>query len=127
MVKYLYVLLTILFTTYGQLTLKWRLSQLAELPDNIFNKAFFLTKTILTDFYIFSGFLSAYIASLFWMIAIKKLQLNVAYPLMSLSFVLVFLFSTFFWNEKASISQIIGVLFILSGVTLISYSMRSVS
>ena len=126
MVKYLYVLLTIIFTTYGQLVLKWRLSQLA-LPNSLFNKVFFLTKAILTDFYIFSGFLAAYFASMCWMIAIKKLQLNIAYPLMSLSFVLVFIFSIFIWNEKFHFIQIIGLGFILLGIVLIGYSMRVIA
>lgn len=124
MSKYLYVLLTIIFTTYGQLMLKWRLSQSAELPSDLVNKIFFLTKSILTDFYIFSGFFAAYCASLCWMMAIKKLQLNIAYPLMSLSFVLVFIFSILFWNEKATLPQIFGLIFILIGVSLVGYSMK---
>ena len=125
MSKYIYVLLTIIFTSYGQLILKWRLTQFYQLPQNILAKFVFLSKVILTDYYILSGFLAAFIAALCWLSAIKKMQLNIAYPLMSLSFVIVFILSTLLFHEKASMLQIIGLLFILVGVSLIGYPIRS--
>lgn len=125
MTKYIYVLLTILLTSYGQLMIKWRLNQHAELPDNLTTRLTTLTKFIFTDFYILSGFIAAYCASLFWMMAVKKLQLNIAYPLMSLSFVLVFIFSIFIFNERATMVQIAGLFFILLGVSLVGFSMRT--
>jgi len=119
MAKYIYVLLTILFTTYGQLMLKWRLSKLHNIPQNIPAKFLFLSKVIFTDFYVMSGFAAAYIAALCWMSAISKLQLNIAYPFMSLSFVLVFVFSVVLFHEKANMMQIAGLLLILCGVGLL--------
>lgn len=119
MSKYIYVLLTILFTTYGQLMLKWRLSNIHDIPQNILGKFVFLTKVIFTDFYIMSGFAAAYIAALCWMSAISKLQLNIAYPFMSLSFVLVFVFSVLLFHEKTNAVQILGLFLILCGVGLL--------
>ncbi len=125
MVKYLYVLFTILFTTYGQLIIKWRINKQTELPSGLMNRIYSLTKYIFTDFFILSGFIAAYLASLCWMMALKKLQLNVAYPLMSLSFVLVFIMSSLIFNEKATPMQITGLIVIIMGVMLVSISMRT--
>lgn len=113
--NYLYILGTILFTVYGQLILKWRISIYGSLPDLLIDKAIFLLKLFL-DPYIISGFLSAFIASLFWMAAMTKFELSHAYPFMSMSFVLVLLFSGVFFNEPITSFKIIGIILVVLGL-----------
>lgn len=91
---YLYVLGTILFTVYGQLVMKWRISKFGSLPEPFIDKLLFLIKLVFDPF-IFSSLLSAFIASLFWMAAMTKFNISYAYPFMSFSYVLVFIFSIF--------------------------------
>lgn len=123
--KYFCLLMTILLTVYGQLMIKWRILQYGDYQTNLFMRMYGLTKFILTDIYVISGFFSAFCASLFWMMAIKKMQLNVAYPFMSLSFVLVFIFSGLLFNEKITSLQVWGLILILLGVSLIGFSTKS--
>lgn len=52
MMGYVYIFLTVVFTVYGQLILKWRLNQLGDLPQLFSDKFFFLLKSIF-DPYIF--------------------------------------------------------------------------
>lgn len=119
---YLYIAGTIFFTVYGQLVLKWRIAKYGSLPDDFYAKLYFLFK-LLFDPLIFSGFASAFIASLFWMAAMTKFQLSFAYPFMSLSFVLVFLFSIFLFREPLTLAKSIGLLLIIAGVIVTSKSM----
>jgi drug/metabolite transporter (DMT)-like permease len=116
--------MTIILTSYGQIIIKWRSIHYPEFSNNIAVKFYQITKVIITDPFVLSGMLAAYGAAVFWMSAIKYLQLNIAYPLMSLSFVLVFIFSTLLFNEKISGVQIIGLTFICIGVTLIGGSAK---
>ena len=51
---YVYIFITVIFTVYGQLILKWRLNQL-ELPDSFLKKIFYLLRLLLDPF-IFSSF-----------------------------------------------------------------------
>ena len=95
---FFYIFGTIFFTVYGQLILKWRISGFGQLPEATMDKVVFLLK-LLFDPFIFSGFASAFIASLFWMAAMTKFDVSYAYPFMSLSFVLVFLFAAFFFQR----------------------------
>lgn len=44
----------------------------------------------LFDPFVFSGFVSAFIASIFWLIAMTKFELTLAYPFMSLAPSIVF-------------------------------------
>jgi len=118
---YLYALGTILFTVYGQLVLKWRINLHPGLPVGGFDKIKFLL-SLLTDPYIFSGFVAAFIASLFWMSAMTKLQLSVAYPMMSLAFVLVIILSSLLLNEPIGMLKILGTLLIFVGMTCIGFS-----
>lgn len=115
---YLYIFLTLIFTVYGQLILKWRLNTF-DLPDPIFSKIWFLLRSLF-DPYIFSSFFSAFLASLTWMLALKEFELSKAYPFMSLSFVLVLVISFFLLKESVSIQKIVGCILIITGIIVIS-------
>jgi len=112
---YFYIFATLFFTVYGQIVLKWRLSSLKiELPESIFNKIQYLVKLILDPF-IFSGFASAFIASLFWMAAMTKFEITQAYPFMSLAPALVFTIGILFLGETFTIGKIVGLALIIIG------------
>ena len=113
--SYLYIFGTIFFTVYGQIVLKWRLTNLhVVLPEGLLNKGIYLTKLIF-DPYIFSGFASAFIASLFWMAAMTKFEITTAYPFMSLAPALVFLIGILFLGETFTAGKLIGLLLIIIG------------
>lgn len=113
--SYLYIFGTIIFTVYGQIILKWRLSNLQiSLPNGLFQKGIYLTKLIF-DPYIFSGFVAAFIASLFWMIAMTKFEITTAYPFMSLAPALVFIIGVLFLGETFTIGKLVGLAFIIIG------------
>ncbi|HET7658631.1 MAG TPA: EamA family transporter [Bacillales bacterium] len=117
----MYIFATILFTVYGQLILKWRITGYGSLPQDFAEKVIFLLKLLL-DPLVFSGFVSAFIASLFWMAAMTKFNISYAYPFMSLSFVLVFLLSVFWFGEPVSLMKIVGLAFIVIGIIITSQS-----
>lgn len=113
---YIYVLFTLIFTVYGQLILKWRLNILSfRLPEGIFFKLTSLLK-LFFDPFIFSGFVSAFMASLFWMAAISKLEITKAYPFMSLAPSLVLLFGVIFLDESFTWPKFMGLLLIILGI-----------
>ena len=115
MTNYLYVLGTVLFTVYGQLIIKWRVSGHGLLPDGLLQKLLFLLNLFL-DPLLLSGFFAAFIASLFWMAAMTKLDLSHAYPFMALNFIFVFVFSGFLFNESITLLKVIGLTLIVVGI-----------
>jgi len=118
---YFYIFATIFFTVYGQLVLKWRISAVGVMPNEFIDKVFFLFNLLLDPF-IFTGFLSAFIASFFWMATMTKFELSYAYPFMSGAFILVFLFSVIFFNEVITWYKVIGLLLIILGIIISSRS-----
>lgn len=121
MIGYFYIFGTVAFTVYGQLVLKWRISQYGELPVQLNEKLLYLAKLFLDPF-LMSGLASAFIASIFWLMAMTKFEISYAYPFMSLAFVLVLIFSVFVFKESLSLYKIIGMVFIVIGIIITSRS-----
>lgn len=115
---YLYVLLTILFTVYGQVILKWRILNLNwSLPTNEgVGQMIVIYVKFLFDPLIFSGFVSAFVASIFWILAMTKFELTYAYPFMSLSPALVFIIGILVLGETYTVGKILGLLLIMIGI-----------
>lgn len=117
-----YIFMTILFTVYGQVVMKWRMSDLqVQLPANFTEKVVVLVK-LLFDPFIFSGIVLAFLASLTWMAAMTKFELSFAYPFMALNFVLIFLLSIFVLGEGFSLTRMAGVVLIVLGTLVITRS-----
>jgi multidrug transporter EmrE-like cation transporter len=115
---YFYIFGTLFFTVYGQIVLKWRLSSLKViLPEGIWDKIIYLVKLIFDPF-VFSGFASAFIASLFWMAAMTKFEITTAYPFMSIAPALVFVIGVLFLGEAFTLGKVIGLLLIIFGTIL---------
>jgi multidrug transporter EmrE-like cation transporter len=114
---YFYIVATIGFTVYGQLILKWRIAHFGPLPADTDEKFRFLI-SLLFDPAIFSGFAAAFLASLAWMAAMTKFDLSHAYPLMSLNFVIVLLFSGWLLNEPVTLQKVLGITLIILGTVV---------
>ena len=117
--RYLYIFGTLFFTVYGQLILKWRLGKLGfVLPEGgLWDKLLALLK-IIFDPFIFSGFASAFIASMFWMAAMTKFEITQAYPFMSLAPAIVFLLGVWLLNETFTWGKVVGLVLIIIGVVI---------
>jgi drug/metabolite transporter (DMT)-like permease len=116
---HVYILLTLLFTVYGQLVLKWQIAKAPPMPDSGLDKLLFLLQQFFNP-WIMSGFFSAFLASLAWMAAMTRFELNYAYPFMSLAFIIVMLFSVLFLNESLTPQSILGTVMVVAGLIVLA-------
>ena len=116
---HVYILLTIAFTVYGQLVLKWQIGQAGQLPADVPGKIIFLLRQFLNP-WILSGFAAALIASLAWMAAMTRFEINYAYPFMSLAFVIVMGFSVLFLGESLTAGRVAGTLLVVLGLVVMA-------
>ena len=114
-VSYIYIALTIIFTVYGQIVIKWQASNAGPFPEDFNDKLLFLLRLVFNP-WVLSGLAAAFLASLAWMAAMTKFDLSHAYPFMSLAFVLVLFLSAFFFNEPLTFSKIAGMALIVGGI-----------
>lgn len=114
---YVYISGTIFFTVLGQILLKWRLSILHfSLPETSAADKFLALIRMVFDPFIFTGFISAFVASLFWMAAMTKFEITYAYPFMSLSPAIVFLIGILVLGETFTIGKVLGLIIIAVGI-----------
>jgi len=116
---HIYIALTIFFTVYGQIVIKWQVNAAGAFPADPSEKFWFLIQLLLNP-WVISGFVGAFLASLAWMAAMSKFPLSYAYPFMSLAFVLVLFISPVILSESISMPKIIGMIFIVLGIIISS-------
>ena len=119
LIDFFYILATVLLTVYGQLVFKWRMDMKGAFPGNAINKLQYIFWAYL-DPWIISGFLAAFMASMFWSITLTKFELSFAYPFTSLSFILVFFLSIFLFKEAFNLNRLMGVLLIIGGLIVLA-------
>jgi multidrug transporter EmrE-like cation transporter len=115
--SYLYVLLTILLTVYGQLVIKWQVLRAGPFPESGTEKLMFLLQ-LLANPWVISAFIAALVASVSWMAAMTRLPLSHAYPFMSLGFVLILIFSAVLFGEPLTLPKIAGITLVFAGLAI---------
>lgn len=116
---YLYLVLTIAFTVYGQLIIKQQVNTVGQFPSGAAAILFYLRFIFLRPL-VLSGFACAFMAALSWIGALSKFELSYIYPFMSLNFVLVVVLSVVFFREDVNLHKILGLALICVGVVIAS-------
>lgn len=115
--NHLYIFLTIFFTVYGQVIIKWQVQLAGAFPQGMLEKFQYIFTLLLNPF-IISGFASAFLAAMSWMAAMTKFPLSYAYPFMSLAFVLVMFLSAIFFKEPITVPKSLGLGLIILGIII---------
>ncbi len=115
------LLLTIpvaLLVAYSQIMLKWRMLNI----DVVDMQAIPLLPRMLkylSDPFILSAYLTAFLSSLVWMYVITKLPLVTAFPVyIGITFVLVIVGGWYFLSEAITLIRLASVALILTGIIL---------
>ncbi|AUG98847.1 4-amino-4-deoxy-L-arabinose-phosphoundecaprenol flippase subunit ArnE [Pectobacteriaceae bacterium CE70] len=58
------------------------------------------------------------LAMLLWLVVLQRVPVGIAYPMLSLNFILVALAAHVLWREAISWRQIVGIVFIVAGIVL---------
>ncbi len=81
-------------------------------------------KTVLGSTFLWIGLLSVMLTFVIWSTILSKIDLSVAVPVASFSYILVPLVSVFLLHEKITALRWLGILFILAGVICVSLSTK---
>ena len=109
---------SVTFAVIGQLLLKFATKKtgVLTLTTNTVNTI----KKIIGNKFIVLGVLSYGISALIWLVVLSKLDLSLAYPLVSSSYILIAILSRIFFNEKVSKLRWLSIIIITIGVILLS-------
>ena len=104
----------------GQLILKYAIGRLNLSMDETgpvgYYVRLFTTPIVLLGFFMYG------LSSLVWLFILSKLPLSLAYPLVSMGYVLVVFFSWLLLREEVNTARLVGVAVICLGVVLLATS-----
>jgi len=112
---------SVLLVTLAQLLMKWGMAQIPLMSFADVAPALFM-HYCLPLLAVCGGIFGYALSMLCWFFALHHLPLNRAYPLLSVSYALVYLAAVIlpWFNESATLLKTLGTLFILFGVWLIN-------
>ena len=117
--NYLILATSILLAVAGQLMMKRGMMAVGSFPlSEIFQK---LLPMFLNPF-VFFGFACFGLSSIFWLVVLSRFQISLVYPMVSVAYILVALFSMVVFKESVTLIRWLGILAIMFGVFLISRS-----
>lgn len=120
---YGWIACSILLVCIAQLGMKYGMDQLPGKPGIDTYKQLLEPAILLSaGSYIFLGMLCYAISVACWMLALERLPLSIAYPLLSLSYILVYIAAVVlpFFQEVLSIQRLAGILLLCTGVFFVS-------
>lgn len=119
MVNYLLLVISISLAVIGQLMMKQGMMMFGTFPVKEL-----ITRLIPMFFqpFVFVGIMCFCLSSVFWLVILSRIDLSFAYPLVSVGYIVVALFSFFVFKENVSFIRWLGIITICAGVFLISRS-----
>lgn len=116
-----YILISVLGGAIGQLLLKHGMMILGPLTLSIEDLGPILL-VMATNLYVVGGLFVYGCSTIFWLVALSRVDLSYAYPFASLSYVIMLVVSWRLFDENISFLRLLGTAIITVGVLLISRS-----
>ena len=118
---YVFLVSALLTTIASQIITKSHMSTSAEFPSGYLQRLDYLV-TNLFSLPLLTAFFLTCLGALFWILALAKIPLTQAYPVMLLNFPAVMLAGHFIFREQLSPNYFLGALMIVFGLLLILFS-----
>lgn len=118
MLNLIVIIFSVFLNAAAQLFLK-KGSQVLNEPD-VNENIFSLFMTVFFNSSIISGLSCYAISILLWIYALSKVDVSIAYPMISIGFIFNALAAWYLFSEPLGLYKLIGIFFIIVGVILIS-------
>ncbi|MHB1693617.1 MAG: EamA family transporter [bacterium] len=117
MESYLFLIFTVVLNSFSQILIKIGSGKVKKEHLKIG------LKSILVFFnpLIFIALVLLFFATIFYLLALSKLNLSYAYPLLSSSYIFILLMSRLLLKEKVGLKRWVGVFIIIIGIFIIMY------
>jgi multidrug transporter EmrE-like cation transporter len=113
------ILLPVVLGVVGQLLLKHGMTSMGKLELDAAGVLPVIWR-MATSPYVVGGIVVYGVSTFFWLLTLNRVELSYAYPFLSLSYVLIFVFSWLLFRENISPVRILGMLIVILGVLCIS-------
>ncbi len=121
---YVFLVVALLFNASANILMKLGATKLEETPMAELSTVDKLL-TVALNPYLMIGLILFASNVLFYIVALRRINLSIAYPIMtSGGFLIISLFSVYYLREHLSSLQIVGIVMIAAGITLLAYNIE---
>ena len=113
------IVIAVLIMVFAQLLFKNRLTAHGAIPLDLGELPVYLWQ-LMQDWKVWTAGFSIIFAAFLWYAAVSRVPLSYAFPVAAISYPMIFVCSILFLGESFSYTKLIGNLFVLSGVLIVS-------
>ena len=124
MKDFLLIFVNVLFTVIGHLMLKHGMSQVGRV-NSISMLPSIAARAVFNPFVVL-GLLVFLMTSGLWLVVLSRVKLSLAYPMLSISYILAMFFSWLLFKEHIPWIRIVGAFIICIGVSLVSITVLNI-
>lgn len=106
----------------GQVSLKTGMNEVGKIDVSIETNYVDTAKKVASKPIIWFGLFLYGLGAIVWLVVLSRVDLSFAYPMLSISYVLIVIISIVRFGEQITFSRIIGTLLICTGVIFITRS-----
>lgn len=117
---FLFLIFAVLFNSFSQILIKIGSEKVKKEHLKVGLKSFF----VFLNPFIFIALFLLFFATIFYLLALSKLNLSYVYPLLSSSYIIILLLSKILLKEKIGFKKWIGVFIIIIGIFIIMYPVK---
>lgn len=116
------ILVSVALGSVGQLFLK---SGMSNVKMGVGLSSFASAIQAIPNPMVLTGFFLYGISSVIWLVVLKRAPLSLAYPMISMGYVVVVLLSALILRERITAPTVLGLILICGGVTLIGLGLNA--
>jgi len=110
-----FLLASVFLGACGQLLLKLGVNRIGDI-DLSWPAVVQTLLSIFTNLWVMTGIVCFVTSMILWIKVLSKMELSKAYPSVSISYIIVFVFSVILFNESVSFAKILGMVLVSIGV-----------
>ncbi|MDX1622155.1 MAG: EamA family transporter [Nitriliruptorales bacterium] len=120
----LILLASIGLATAGQLLLKAGMTDVGIIDGVTFGHLGELITSVVGSWKVLLGLAFFGLSAMFWLVTLSRVPLSTAYPVVSLSYVLILGFSTLVLGERPTVPVWVGAVLIMLGISFVGIGQR---
>ncbi len=117
----LLILFSVSLNAVAQLFIRQGMLQIGKVSLR-FDQLWHMAMKGLTNLYLMNGMLCYAVSIITWMVVLSKVNVSLAYPFLSVGYIITAVLAYFILNEPFTLQKMIGIAVICLGVIILTYS-----
>ena len=117
----LLILSSVSLNAFAQLFIRQGMLKLGNISMNM-SELWNMIIQAISNIYIWAGMMSYAVSILLWMVVLSKVNVSLAYPFLSIGYIVTAIIAYFAFGEPITLQKIAGIAIICLGVVVLTYS-----